>query len=44
MTERAHAVRPVVKVLGAMRKLPAALKGVPLGELASEARLRGYWV
>ena len=24
-------------------KFPAQLKGVPLGELASAARLRGYW-
>ena len=35
VTERAHAVRLVAKVLGAMRTCPAALLPLPLGEVAS---------
>ena len=34
VTERAHAVSPDAKVLGIMRKLPAVLLALPLGELA----------
>ena len=32
MTERAHAVSPVAKVLGAIRNFPATAKSRPLGE------------
>ena len=35
VTERAHAVWLVAKVLGIMRKFPAALLPLPLGEVAS---------
>ena len=34
MTERAHAVCPIIKASGAKRKFPALPKAAPLGELA----------
>ena len=42
MTERAHAVSPVAKVLGAMRNFPAMPKAPPSGELANAVSLRGF--
>ena len=42
MTERAHAISPFAKVSDAIRNFPATDKGVPLGELPNEVRLRGY--
>ena len=40
MTERAHAVSPVAEVSGVMRKCPAVLLPLPLGELSPKVTER----
>ena len=44
MTERAHAVKRIAKVLGAKRKLPVVLLALPLGELSPQVTERAHAV
>ena len=44
MTERAHAVKRIAKVLGAKRKFPAVLLALPLGELSPQVTERAHAV
>ena len=42
VTERAHTVSPVTKVLGITRKLPAVLLPLPLGEVSPQVTERAH--